>query len=225
MKDQILKLCKRLKRCTLEDIVQFTELEEKQILPVIYYLLDNDYLEDRDGIYTPKINTEPVHNTNNFYLKKQYHSDEEIDTILKGFCLNLPASKIKYFLSCKESSISDFYQLFRQKIYERQLKELLNHYFNRPQNNHYRVFFEKFAFFYCYNKKIYVTDKPLRAPFEDLKTRAELREFRKVYCYINRVIENRNREKYLYHHLAENIWRRNKSFEEMYSDIKNLLNT
>jgi len=223
MESKILKLCRRLKRCTLEDIVQFTELDTKQILPVIYYLLDNDYLEEKGGVYFPKNKTEPVNNENSFYFKQQYHSKEETDTIIKGFCLQLPVSKIKYFLNCKESSIAGFYQIFRQKIYERQHKELLNNYFNRPQNNHYRLFFKKFAYFYNYNNKIYVIDKPLRSPFEDLKTRAELKEFRKVYCFLRRVCENYNREIYLYHHLAEAIWRRNKSFEEMYSDLKNLL--
>jgi len=185
MESKILKLCRRLKRCTLEDIVQFTELDTKQILPVIYYLLDNDYLEEKGGVYFPKNKTEPVNNENSFYFKQQYHSKEETDTIIKGFCLQLPVSKIKYFLNCKESSIAGFYQIFRQKIYE--------------------------------------IDKPLRSPFEDLKTRAELKEFRKVYCFLRRVCENYNREIYLYHHLAEAIWRRNKSFEEMYSDLKNLL--
>lgn len=223
MKDQVLKLCRRLKRSTLEDIVQFTELSKEQILPIIYYLLDNNLLEEKSGIYSPLDFQEPINNTSNIYFKQQYHSDAELDIIIKGFCLEIPASKIKHFINCKEAALTDFYRIFRQKIYERQYNELLNNYFNRPQINHYRLFFDTLAYFYIYNNQVYVIDKPLRAPFEDEKTKTEKTEFKKIYCYLQRIEGNHNREKYLHCHLAEGIWRRNKTFEELYSDLKILL--
>lgn len=223
MKDQVLKLCRRLKRCTLEDIVQFTEIKKEQAIPIIYYLIDNNLIEERAGIYSPIISDEPISNANTIYFKQQYHSDEEIDFIIKGYCLDIPVTKIKHFVKCKESALSEFYRMFRKKIYDRQYNELLNNYFNRPQNNHFRMFFEQMAYFYIYNYKIYVIDKPLRAPFEDLKSKPELAEFRRVYNYLRRAEDNTNKQKYLHHHLSEEIWRRNKTFDELYSDLKSLL--
>jgi len=37
-KDQVLKLCKRLKNCTLNELVQFLEVDEKIIETVLIYL-------------------------------------------------------------------------------------------------------------------------------------------------------------------------------------------
>lgn len=223
MKDQVLKLCRRLKRCTLEDIIQFTELSKEQVIPIIYYLLDNNLLEEKSGIYSPLDFQDDKNNIGDIYFKQQYHSENELDMIIKGFCLEIPASKIKHFINCKEAALSDFYRIFRQKIYERQHEELLNNYFNRPQNNHYRLFFNTIAYFYIYNNQVYVTSNPLRAPFEDEKTKTEKSEFRKIYCYLQRIEGNHSREKYLHHHLAEGIWRRNKKFEELHLDLKSLL--
>jgi len=55
-------------------------------------------------------------------------------------------------------------------------------------------------------------------------TKEENKEFKKVYCYISRTLIHNNNKYFLHHKIAEAIWRRNKSFEEMYSDIKKLLN-
>ena len=37
MKDQVLKLCRRLKSCTLADLVQFTESEEVVIETIVLF--------------------------------------------------------------------------------------------------------------------------------------------------------------------------------------------
>ena len=108
-------------------------------------------------------------------------------------------------------------------IYERQLHELVNHYCKNPQKFRFRKFFEKYAYFYNYNNKIFVTKKPLQAKRENNFTKEEEQEFKKIYCYLARIESHNQNEVYLYQRLAESIWRREKSFEELYSDLKNNL--
>ena len=53
MKDQVLKLCHRLKRCTLADIVQFTEAEDTAIETVLLYLEQEGLIQINNGVISP----------------------------------------------------------------------------------------------------------------------------------------------------------------------------
>lgn len=154
----------------------------------------------------------------------QFRTDEEIDILIKGFCLGIPAGKICYFVNVKSQCVSDYYCLFRKKIYDNQLKVLENLHIQNPQKARLRTFFNKIVYFYTYDKQIFVSEKIL--PIKDNEknyTKEEIREFKRVYCYLER-IESRNiNENYLYYHLADSIWRHEKSFEELYKNIKNLI--
>lgn len=226
MKDQILKLCKRLKRCTLEDIVQFTELEPEDVQTVLYYLLDNNKIIENDGVYSiaPNYNNQSNRNGRDFNLMIPHHSPEDIEIIIKGFCLEVPPQKLAVLINSGKDCVCNFYQIFRRKIYENQHKKLLNYYFKKPQLKRVGTFFSKCTYFYYYNNSVYVTEHPLRANFEKNFTKAEICEYKKVYSFLKRVESHNINENYMYHRLAEAIWRRNKGFEELYSDIKNLLN-
>lgn len=222
MKDQVLKLCKRLKRCTLEDIVKFTELELEPVQTIIYNLLDDQEIVEVDGVYS-LFEVKPIKNNKNLNLMTLYHSEEDFEIILKGFCLEIPTGKLKHLVKCQENCICDFHQLFRQKIYEKQHNILLDNYFKNPKIARVGTFFNKQAFFYYYNNNVYVSDKPLRANYEKEFTKTETKEYKKVYSFLKRIENHNINEFYVYHRLAEGIWRRNKTFDELYLDLKNLL--
>lgn len=227
MKDQVLKLCKRLKKCTLEDIVQFMETEQPIIETVVLCLEQEGLIQEKNGIITPaytkKIKGDILNK--NLYLMFQYRSDEEIEIILKGFCLEISPQKLQHFISVKDKCICDYYFLFRKLIYERQIKELFRLFFEKPQIGKYRKFYEKYAYFYVYNNQVFISDKLLRATLEKNYSKEEVREFKRMYCYLSRIESHNINEKYMYFRLVEYIWRHEKSFEELYYDLKvNLLN-
>lgn len=222
MNDQILKLCRRLKHCTLDDIIQFTEKTEDEIMPVIYYLLDNNILKENKGVYS--VNTYDLEQKRvNLAHRLQYYSDSDFEIIVKSFCLNIPSTQIKYFVKCSENSISSLYRDFRETLYNCQLKELSTSYSQNPKVSRTRHFFKRNAYFYCYNQKLYVVEKPIQGKQEKSFSKAEVIELKKVYSYLKRIESHNRNENYLYHRLAERIWRRNKSFEELYNELKNLI--
>ena len=212
MKDRILKLCKRLKNCTLNDITQLMDIEPSVLEVILLFLINENKIQEKDGIYSV-IEEFPAKNgieSKNLKLMFMYHSPETVDLIMRGFCAELPTIKVSYLTGVGDNCICDFYKIFRNLIYERQLNELVNHYC-------------KNAYFYNYNNKIFVTKKPLQAKRENNFTQEEEQEFKKIYCYLARIESHNQNEVYLYQRLAESIWRREKSFEELYSDLKNNL--
>lgn len=225
MKDRVLKLCRRLKNCTLEDLVQFTEAEKSVIETILLYLINEGKIQEKDGIYSFIEQTNPKNyiENKNLQIMFMYHSQETVDVIMRGFCAMLPTLKLSYLIDVSDSSIGDFYRIFRNLIYERQKNELLNYYVKSPQQYRYRKFFEKYAYFYTYENKIFVIQKPLRANKEKNFTKKEVQEFKKIYCHLARVESHNKFQTDLYQRLAEEIWRRDKTFEELYYDLKNNL--
>ncbi len=225
MKDRVLKLCRRLKNCTLEDLVQFTEAEKAVIETILLYLIDEGKIQEKDGMYSfvEQTNSKNYIENKNLQIMFMYHSPETVDFIMRGFCAMLPTLKLSYLINVSDSSIGDFYRIFRNLIYERQTNELLNYYVKSPQQYRYRKFFEKYAYFYTYENKIFVIQKPLRANKEKNFTKKEVKEFKKIYCHLSRVESHNKFQTDLYQRLAEEIWRRDKTFEELYYDLKNNL--
>lgn len=54
-------------------------------------------------------------------------------------------------------------------------------------------------------------------------SKAEIQLFKKVYCYLSRILTHNMNEVFLYQNLAEYIWRKDKEFGELYNDLKNNL--
>lgn len=227
--NKLLSLCKRLRNATLDELLSFMEIEEEVLESILFYLIDNGHLKESNGIYT-YIKPEDIEHSNkrkkkNLHLMFQYHSPEVIKLIIKSFCLSIPSQKACYLIDLSDSCILDFYNQFRKLIYERQQKMLLNKFFQKPQQGRYRLFFEKYAYFYVYDNQIFVTDKLLRYRDERIFNKSEIQEFKKVYSYLSRIISHNKNEINLYQNLAEYIWRRNKDFNLLYEDLKiNLLN-
>lgn len=227
MKDQVLKLCRRLKSCTLNDLVQFLEAEESIVETIILYLEQENLIQITNGVITLteiKKSKSDIGNKS-LYLMFQYRTPEEIDIILKGFCLEIPPQKLCYFVNVQHQCVSDYYCIFRKNIHQRQFKELMHLFFEKPQIGRYRKFYEKYAYFYVYNNQVFVSEKLLKATLEKNYTKSEVREFKRMYSYLSRIESHNMNENYMHYRLAEYIWRREKSFNELYDDLKNNLIT
>ena len=64
MKEQIFRLCKRLKNCTLNDLVQMLEVEDAIIETALLFLEQEDSISIKNGIISttdikPKKDLEP----------------------------------------------------------------------------------------------------------------------------------------------------------------------
>lgn len=222
MKDKVLRLCRRLKCCTLSDLVEFTESEEVIIETMLLYLEQEGLIQYKNGLITIDDIDKKKNDINNknLQLMFKYRTNEEIEILLKGFCLEISPPKLCKLLSIKQKCVCDYYCLFRKNIYNRQFKKLLNLFMEKPQIGRYRTFYNKFAFFYIYNNQIYISEKLLRASLEKNYNKDEIREFKKVYSYLSRIESHNINEQFLYYRLAEYIWRRGKNFDFLYEDLK-----
>lgn len=227
MKDKILKLCRRLKKCTLDDFTEFIGVDGENLESLLKYLVNTGDLMENDGVYClcQKVSKKGTIENKNFQFMTMFHSLETIDLIIRSFCLSLPTQKVACLVDVGDNCLCDFYKIFRNLIYERQEKELLNNYCITPQQARFRQFFDKIAYFYSYNNEIYVSKNILQAKHQKIFTDDEIQNFKKIYSYLSRIESHHKNETFMYQRLAEYIWRRNKSFEELYFDLKtNLLN-
>ena len=154
---------------------------------------------------------------------RQYISEDEFDLVVRGFCLQIPQTKMEHLVSVNRNCICSYYGVFRKLIYERQFKLLLNKFQEKPQEGRYRMFFDKYAYFYVYENQVYVSDKLLRAKLEKNFSKEEIREFKRMYCYLARLESHNKNAEYMHYRLAEFLWRREKEFDFLYQDLKNKL--
>ena len=234
MKDRILKLCKRLKNCTLNDITQLMDIEPSVLEVILLFLINENKIQEKDGIYSviEELPTKNGIESKNLKLMFMYHSPETVDLIMRSFCAELPTIKVSYLTGVGDNCICDFYKIFRNLIYERQLNVLVNHYCKNPQKFRFMVASGSVStFLRVIDELESVTDSIFnlikltqqRLEQKLTYTQEEEQEFKKIYCYLARIESHNQNEVYLYQRLAESIWRREKSFEELYSDLKNNL--
>ena len=224
MKEQIFRLCKRLKNCTLNDLVQMFEVDEAIIETALLFLEQEESISIKNGVIS--INDKKPQNniqSKNLYLMRQYISAEEFDLVLRGFCLQIPQTKMEHIVSINRNCICEYYGVFRKLIYERQFKLLLKYFQENPKEGRYRMFFDKYAYFYVYENQVFVCNKLLRAKLEKSFDKKEIREFKRMYCYLARLESHNKNKDYMHYRLAEFLWRREKDFNFLYQDLKNNL--
>ncbi len=219
MKERILRLCKRLDKFSFEDISTIAEDIEESVLKLLLLTLVNEKrLIQRNEIYFYNKMTK-----NKQFSLFQYFNKTIINLVTRCFCVQISANKTSLIVGISQYSVDKLYNHFRKLLYDRQKAELLKLYALNPQKSRFRNFFNQSAYFYIYNNQVYIIDKPLKSANEKGFTKEEINEFKKVYCYLSR-IECHNKNKFnLYHKLAEALWRRNKSFEELYEDLNKLI--
>lgn len=220
MKERILRLCKRLDKFSFEDIFTIADDINEAVLELLLLTLVHEKrLIKRDDIY--------------FYIKQarkqelstiKYFNKETIALVVKCFCLEIPADKACLLTGVSESSTFKLYNHFRKLLYEKQKSELQKLHSQKPQKGRVRTFFnEQNAYFYIYNNQVYVSDKYISSINEKGFSKAEIREFKKIYCYLSR-IECHNKNKVnLYYKLAESLWRREKDFAVLNQNLNELI--
>ncbi len=222
MNDQILNLCKRLNKFSLDEICCIAEIDENEILPVLKELISKNklFLNNDTYFYNKIVKLEKL----KLPVVFQYYPKNVIDLVLKGFCLDIPAHKICMLTDIGENGAFNIYNFIREFLYKKQAKQLFLEFDKKPQIARYREFFENMiAYFYIYKNQVYVCEKPLVADKEHPFSKNQIKEFKKVYSYLLR-IECHNKNKInMYYKLAEALWRRNKDFEQLYFELKNML--
>ncbi len=226
MKDKLLQLCRRLKKSTRDELLELLDIQEDVLNFALLYLMNEGRIQESNGYYF-YIDKQPhkLHGKNkNLANMCQHHPPETIDLIIRCFCTNIASPKVSCLTGLSSSCINNFYYLFRETLYTRQQKELFNLYHLKPQKCRYRIFFNKQAYFYIYNNKLYVTSKPFLGSNEQLFSKHDIQTFKKIYCYLARIESHNKNEFNIHQNLAELIWKRNKIFDELYIDLKNLVN-
>lgn len=220
MKDQILKLCRRLSKFSLEQIVLISELEATEVLPILQEFISEGKISETNGQYCYCKKVSVIKKYSIF----SYYPTIVVDTIIRCFCSGVPAYIAAQIASIGEEQAGKFYDIFRAELYEKQTKLLKSYYAHKPQIARNRMFFDKELHFYIYENQVFVSDLVYSSENEQSFTKNEVKEFKKVYSYLTRCAFHNKIKHNLPLKLNEFLWRRNKNFEQLYFELKQLLN-
>lgn len=213
MKNKVLKLCKRLNKVTVAEILPILCIPEDEVTNILEELVTEKHLEKRtDGtyFYIENVKAKPLP------LFFECRTSTEVELIKRCFCADLTCVQTGMIMGLKYDIIGKFNKYFRKFIYDKQFNELLEKYNKKPQTARVRYFFETPVYFYFYDDKLYVAEKPLNSyKVEILFNKEEIRKFKNLYCKIRRRIYHHEMKQYLAHHIAEAILRNYISFEEL----------
>lgn len=143
----------------------------------------------------------------------KFHSQEKIEMIMKCFCAGVKSKQASFLLDIGDATMQNFYKHFRQMIYERQLNALKTHFEQKPKIAKMRRFYDIPAYFYLYDGKLFVADKPLKTKRKKLPhTKEESLRIKVLYSRLRRSINHSQMKQNLAQHVAEHIWRYGKDY-------------
>ena len=198
MKDKILKFAKRLETFKLEDI---ESIMGEGIEDVLQELVEDRQLNLVGEIYSYKAEQ-------NLQLPFcfKFHSQEKIEMITKCFCAGVKSKQASFLLDIADATVQNFYKHFRQMTYERQLNTLKTHFEQKSKITKMRSFYDIPAYFYLYDGKLFVTDKPLKTKRKKLPhTKEESLRIKVLYSRLRRSINHSQMKQNLAQHVAEHI--------------------
>ena len=219
MKERILRLCKRLNKFSLDEIETISEIEQSDLQIILNELIDEKRIIINNGIYIYKKQMSSKHK----FSLLRYYKSETIDLMIKCFCLAIPCCKAQILVTVGDNQSRKFYNIFRTLIYEKQMKILEKFYCQCPQNARRRMFLGEKVYLYFYNKQVYISKKLLKSKNDAPLTPKEKQDFTMIYCYLARNLTSNKSIYNLEEKIAELIWRRNRSFDELYPELKNML--
>ena len=208
MKNKVLKLCKRLNKVTIDELLPILMATEGEIRPIIESLVIDGALDSRaDGVY---FYIEPKPSKPKLPLFFECRTKEELNFIIRCFCMGIPTEKAGFVLNVDDNSINKFYQYFRKSIYTQQLELLQKHYQQSPQIARVRNYFNKPVYYYHYDNKTWVIAKPLNSNKTEISmSKKEILNFKIDCSRIARRIILHQTVNYLEHYVAEILWRLN----------------
>lgn len=220
MRDQILKLCRRLDKFTLDEIMLISEVDSEELVPILNSFKTENKLVLNKGVYTYKDDSEQEEST---YSILEYYPPYITELAIRCFCSDITAEKARYLLGIGNTQTYKYYKIFREKLYERQYKLLENYYSKKPQIAKQPTFCNKKAYLYVYDKQVFIAEKPFNTINEQFSETNQKTAYKNIYLYLRRVLYHNTNYMQLHHKIAEAIWKRNKNFEDRYSDLKNLI--
>lgn len=219
MKDKILQLCKRLNKFSLENLEILSEIPKSNLLPLLDEFVKEGKFITKDGEYV-YCKQNPVIQTHSIF---KLYPAVVTDTVIRCFCEGIKTIKTSNIANIGEDQVQKFYTIFRTLIYQRQKRQLDSYYSKQPQKARYRKFFNKEVYLYFYFNQIFVSEILLKSKNDRMFSSKEKAEFTTIYCYLSRNLTHNTNAKNLNYKIAETLWRRKRSFKELYFDLKSLV--
>ena len=221
MKEQILKLCKRLNDFSIEEIETISELDSDELMPILSELVADNLLLVRHNRYyfIKKIKKRSA----GLPLMFQYHSNEIIDFMIKGFCSDVDVKTMINLFGIGKNVMDKFYSYFRNILYEKQKAELIEYFEKEPKIGQERLYMTAKVYLYLYNHKLYVSEKMLKSNYSKKHTEEERLEIKNIYLRSFRKVLSKSFAYRFNLHLSEEIWKWGKDYKQRYSAIKHLL--
>lgn len=225
MKNRILKLCKRLDNFSFEDISTIADDVEESVLKLLLLTLVNEkrlILNNEIYFYNKKVSANKQISKESLFF--QFHTKEDMDYILKGFCADVEVLKMMDLFGFSKHLMNKSYQYFRTIIYEKQKQELLKYFAQTPKIAQERIYMNTKVFLYLYDNKLFVSEKYLESKDARKHTEAERLEIKNIYLRSYRKVLSRSFAHKFHLHLAEELWKWGKEFNERYKLMKKVLN-
>ena len=140
-----------------------------------------------------------------------------------SFCADVEAQKTMLIFNFSKHVANKFYQYFRTSLYENQKMELLKHFEKNPKVGQERIYMTAKVYLYLYNDKLYVSDKLLKSKDAIKHTNEERLEIKNIYLRSFRKVLSRSFAHRFHIHLAEEIWKWGKDYNQRYLGIKQIL--
>lgn len=225
MKERILRLCKRLDKFSFEDISTIADDVDESVLELLLLTLVNEKRLIQSGeiyFYNKKVSmNKQISNVPLFF---QFHTKEDMNYIIKGFCTDLEVFKMMDLFGFSKHLMNKSYQYFRTVIYETQRQELLKYFEKTPKMPQERVYMNTKVYLYLYNHKLFVSEKYLVSKDARKHTEEERLEIKNIYLKSYRKVLSRSFAHKFHLHLAEEVWKWGKEFYIRYESLNNLLN-
>ena len=222
MKNKVLKLAKRLGKFCVDDILPILSIPQFELSNILLVLKAEGAIKQRnDGTYFYQ--EQFKNQKTKLPLFFEFHTKQEIELIMKCFCSNIEVSKAINVINVKTSCLNKFYKFFREQIYARQLAELQFYFKQCPKIAQEREYLGKIYYLYLYEQKLFVSEKILKSNNMCSHSNVERLEIKNVFLRSNRKVLNHSYKHFYNLHLAEEIWRLDKSFQELVDNLNQLL--
>ena len=199
MEDQILKLCKRLNKFTLENLEILSEIPKAELLPILSKFVDESKLIKQENEYVFKKNKVSVQK---YSIFKTYPAIIN-DIVLRCFCENINSIKASHIVNIGEDQVQKIYTIFRTLIYQRQKQKLDFYYLKSPQKARYRKFFNQEVYLYLYCNQIFVSENLLKSSEDKTFSKDQKAKFTTIYCYLLRNLTHNKMATNLNYKIAE----------------------
>ena len=219
MEEQILKLCKRLNKFTLENLEILSEVPKAELLPILSKFADENKLIKQENEYVFQKSKLSVQK---YSIFKTYPAIIN-DIVLRCFCENINSIKTSHIVNIGEDQVQKIYTIFRTSIYQRQKQKLDFYYLKSPQKARYRKFFNQEVYLYLYCNQIFVSENLLKSSEDKTFSKDQKAEFTTIYCYLLRNLTHNTIAYNLNYKIAETLWRRKREFKDLYYDLKMLV--